>query len=701
MNTDVSTGEGYHWVTCKRLNNIMYFVDSLGPKNYRVNDEITFDILKKNNIKPYFYPGSMQYKNNVWCGWFSILIASEINKLDNPTKESITKLLDELFKTDRIATDEDENVIIERFGIKGNIEENIDGGSIFNFGEIGRRLRGVRMALTSGYRTNLSPLFRENLAKIGDVPIIKMEVRRRVLGSTFSKALQVINTLTFHSIPHDKMFHLFILCYLKDGSKYILEKLQQLNLVSYDKANKIMQEGEEEVMSIPIPPNLTINNLMNTAMQKINKERLFKYNAFSNNCQQFVIDLLDSNNIQTSSDIRKWIQQDVSNLMNHFGQKIAQFATDTKSKLDLIKEGEGQMGLHSVKFPLKKFNNDSSLEWLNEHNIKPIKQGHNTKNYIQYRIKQKTRNQKYYSKKLKNGVILTFQEGATGAGFWDTLTNIDKTIAKIIPAYGMSSIIPYTIANMAKHGAQQGLSNGVNRITDSLINGATGTLGLLGLGNTGSTASTASEETKETKEDQPIIHRGQFPHNDIGNALFQFWNHNNEAKNMHFPPILLMPQNIMNEFTWSHETNGAKYFKYVDGIHHYNSYLEVWTFKEAFESCKQGNYSAFLVFSVEKGKPSFCHWLIDFPSKDFVIFEPYNNGSSYQTYMKYVTMLASEGIPIHKEYNYQVIFGNASTPFSSLTQSIGENRKLYDWQIQGKPLIIQQGAKNVLSLNQK
>ena len=65
--------------------------------------------------------------------------------------------------------------------------------------------------------------------------------------------------------------------------------------------------------------------------------------------------------------------------------------------------------LHAVWFNKSLFDKDSSLQWLFEHKIDPIKKVHETTNNFKYRIRKPNKTKKYYSKYITDGVLFIFQ----------------------------------------------------------------------------------------------------------------------------------------------------------------------------------------------------------------------------------------------------------------------------------------------------
>ena len=88
VNTDVSSGEGIHWIVMIPIDDVVYIVDSLGEEtNERQYDDIMFDTIRKRGYNIKFYDGLYQYKDSVLCGYFAIYIALLFNHTPNISLE--------------------------------------------------------------------------------------------------------------------------------------------------------------------------------------------------------------------------------------------------------------------------------------------------------------------------------------------------------------------------------------------------------------------------------------------------------------------------------------------------------------------------------------------------------------------------------------------------------------------------------------
>jgi hypothetical protein len=338
FNTSKTTEKGTHWCCCVVVNKKAVIYDPLGRSHKRVNQSIIDDQIQKASLTAYYIDNKAQDDDSHWCGYYVIVVVEHWNKLTGkPTIANYTKVITDLFGTDKKPTLEDELVVLEKYVVDG---EGI--GDWFNairsrVQHIKERIQGVVKSIT-GTRDNFKPSMRAHLEKDGDTPITGISIARTVLGRTFTKVLGMIQKLGNHipNVPHDYLFHVFAIIKLSNGSSYIIEKNQDLNMVKYSP-----RPNQEVVALSSVPSGLTMNKMLETTINKVGKERVFHYSAFSNNCQRFLMDLLESNNVSLSQSEKSFILQDVSDLVPSWGKKLAQILTDTKNRLDMATEGYG------------------------------------------------------------------------------------------------------------------------------------------------------------------------------------------------------------------------------------------------------------------------------------------------------------------------------------------------------------------------
>jgi hypothetical protein len=207
-----------------------------------------------------------------------------------------------------------------------------NGGSLKNFiKEVKRHYRGIVMAF-KGVRTNIKPSARKILEENIDQPIVDLKVARTPLSDKFGKIIDLANDVEGTKKPHDKLFHLYFIATLKNGKQIRIEKNQDVNVIPYKPAH--LEETEQISLN---NTNLTPTEFLTKAKEKMGSD-FYHYDAFSTNCQHFVHNVLQSNEMESKPD---FILQDVKNLVPQWGKNIAHFATDLANRALTAIQGEG------------------------------------------------------------------------------------------------------------------------------------------------------------------------------------------------------------------------------------------------------------------------------------------------------------------------------------------------------------------------
>ena len=118
------------------------------------------------------------------------------------------------------------------------------------------------------------------LQKYGDQQISAISVFRAPINGS-SLLVKVINGLSSKNIPYEKLFHLGLLITV-NGTRIRVEKNE---VIGIDDVYTL--KPETEIISVPFNKQLTLNELLNNTVNKIGKEKMFKYSAFILNCQCF------------------------------------------------------------------------------------------------------------------------------------------------------------------------------------------------------------------------------------------------------------------------------------------------------------------------------------------------------------------------------------------------------------------------------
>ena len=193
-------------------------------------------------------------------------------------------------------------------------------------------------ALLNG-RNSYPPRERTLLSKIGDEIIKGITIGRTELISALKIAGEYI---TGEKIPYDKFYHLFLIMNLANGQLLRVEKNHQITL------EIVSSFPNAELLTVNYSKsNLTVDEMLNNTKLYMGG-KFFLYQAFGNNCQDFVISVFNGNHINLNQQEIDFIKQDVKGSFNNnkLIRKISNTATDLARVSDVALNGAGVKKKH-------------------------------------------------------------------------------------------------------------------------------------------------------------------------------------------------------------------------------------------------------------------------------------------------------------------------------------------------------------------
>jgi len=145
-------------------------------------------------------------------------------------------------------------------------------------------------------------------------------------------------------LPFDKLFHLFIVVKTDKNNRFLLEKNARIHTTS-----SVPNLPNTTTMKVAnIPADLTVANLIDNTEKQMDSLFL-PYNPVSNNCQNFILAVLQANKLITS-DLTTFIKQDTSSLFQSDPTlaKISKGLTDLGASFDVAMHG-GALALEKKK----------------------------------------------------------------------------------------------------------------------------------------------------------------------------------------------------------------------------------------------------------------------------------------------------------------------------------------------------------------
>lgn len=174
------------------------------------------------------------------------------------------------------------------------------------------------------------PSFRKLLKEVGNEVITKLTVWREPIS--INKLIKFFKIKT----GYDDLFHLA----LNINDKYNLDKQAVLTFTK--------GKPKGETLQIGIPVNTTIQQLIDKTKERMGPEKYTSYSSKTNNCQMFLLNVLESNSILTE-EARKFIEQDTETIFKglpKYSSVISDLLTTGQAVINRLQEGEGNSSIN-------------------------------------------------------------------------------------------------------------------------------------------------------------------------------------------------------------------------------------------------------------------------------------------------------------------------------------------------------------------
>lgn len=219
---------------------------------------------------------------------------------------------------------------------------------------------GIAMASTQLKKRQvgvLPPKVRNLLAEIGNQQITSMKIVRTPIETAVQGLLSIISLGSYNkavkNANYDSMFHLAL--FLNDS--ITLDKQAVISMV---KGNPIKDKSEVFTVALGADQPITFQKLLDNTREYMGNSAFSNYDSRRNNCQDFVMAILKSNDLN-SPQAQSFVKQDAEAIfqkMPSFTDKVAGFFTDVGAVTDQLIEGEGfyeewiPIGEHYYNFPV-------------------------------------------------------------------------------------------------------------------------------------------------------------------------------------------------------------------------------------------------------------------------------------------------------------------------------------------------------------
>ena len=173
------------------------------------------------------------------------------------------------------------------------------------------------------YRTRLTNESRKTLEEVGDKVINNITIIRTPVNKTLVSILDTLSFGYFKQLMEnhgfDKFFHLALVLSI-DGRYVILEKLAEVN-ISFN-YKKSYTELSEATTVENYQGGLTLNQMVNKTREFMGDKLFFDYDAFTNNCQNFIMSVLTANGLDNQRN-KEFVFQDIKEIYNELEKKAS------------------------------------------------------------------------------------------------------------------------------------------------------------------------------------------------------------------------------------------------------------------------------------------------------------------------------------------------------------------------------------------
>jgi len=176
---------------------------------------------------------------------------------------------------------------------------------------------------------------KKTMETIGNLDVESVEIVRTPLNSALTKFINLISLNKLDEATkeagYDKLFHLQLVLNVKDPKghlkKVVIQKTERVQVDSH-----LYGVGKDtEYLNVPIHgKKFTANQMLEKTRKTMGDNLFFGYEAFDNNCQIFVMNLLKSQSLYGLKE-RKFLYQDPKEIVKKIpslSRKILKFTTD-------------------------------------------------------------------------------------------------------------------------------------------------------------------------------------------------------------------------------------------------------------------------------------------------------------------------------------------------------------------------------------
>ena len=179
-----------------------------------------------------------------------------------------------------------------------------------------------------GAKLDFSNKIKKILKEYGEMKIRSIRIGRRPINNLVERAFDIISLGKWSKLKDkyyfDRLFHLFLIITLEDGTVISFEKNSIVTMTENDERCSMK---DTECIDLEYPTLLiTLNELANKPLDRIGKEKYFIYMPFDQNCQIFLRDVLETFNLY-SKKAEEFIYQDITEIVEKLPFYVKYIAT--------------------------------------------------------------------------------------------------------------------------------------------------------------------------------------------------------------------------------------------------------------------------------------------------------------------------------------------------------------------------------------
>lgn len=164
---------------------------------------------------------------------------------------------------------------------------------------------------------DFAPYVRKIIEQYGDKKIVRAVAHRKPVDAPILGAINMVSIGQFaKQNKYDDLFHLSLFLIFEDGTPISIEKIENINM----QVNPPTHEKAQTKEISNFHP-VTLNEILNGAKQVLG-DKFFKYNASSNNCQHFIMALLQGSDLGGAEDYA-FIKQDTEQIFKGLDKTLS------------------------------------------------------------------------------------------------------------------------------------------------------------------------------------------------------------------------------------------------------------------------------------------------------------------------------------------------------------------------------------------